>query len=262
MKFNPKVKFWKPRPNQKEEITILPKEGHQLLHDYFITNHKMENKDLGDRQENIRQVVDYENRPFFNYMEKERDYFVEPMPRFADYAKEIGGGWEVHDNTIRKITMPRIGWEQVRNTPTWKQWECKDYTLYHTKDFNRWRLAGHHGDTIGVLPYDTPKEEAFAWAEEHILHKDIRDVKTIEESGGNPNIMSEKELPVNVTLKRAKIVNEWVPKEINDYRTLANRCSGLWNCDLDVKGAEQLLEEVFIRLKEEGIKPNFFQHRS
>ena len=82
------------------------------------------------------------------------------------------------------------------------------------------------------------------------------------ESGGNPNIMFEKELPINITLERAKIVNEWVPKEISNYTTLANRCSELWNCNLNVKDAEQLLKEVFIRLKEEGIKPNFFKHQS
>ena len=257
MKFNPKAKFWKPAPNQKHTITILPKEGHQLLHDYFITNHKMWNKDLGDRQENIRQVVDYDNEPF-GYA-KEEITWVEPMPRFADYTKEMGGGWEVVDDTIRRI--PRINWEQVRKEENWEEWHFEGYKLFHTKEFKRWSLH-HNFNIIRSLPYDIPREEAFTWAGEHILRKDIYDEKTIEESGGDPNIMSEKELPINVTLERAKIVNEWVPKEINDYRTLANRCSELWNCDLDVKGAEQLLEEVFIRLKEGGIKPNFFKHRS
>jgi len=255
MKSNPKTKFWKPRPNQKHTITLLPKEDHQLLHDYFITNHKAGNKDLDwPAQEKYKFAHDYPRME----TNMEKDYAEKPMPHFAgDFATELKGRWEVYNDAIRKTTIPRIDWEQIRSIPDWEQWEHKGFTLYHTKDFKRWRLAGRQNNTVGVLPYDTPKEEAFAWAGGLILGKN-----TIEESGGNPNIMFEKELPINITLERAKIVNEWVPKEISNYTTLANRCSELWNCNLNVKDAEQLLKEVFIRLKEEGIKPNFFKHQS
>ena len=257
MKNNPKAKFWKLTPNQKHTVNILPKEGHQLLHDYFITNHKTgnENKNLG---EEIRQVVDYKN-DLFGYTKEEMAQ-IEPMPRFGDYANELGGNWEIHDDTIRR-TIPRINWEQIINKENWEEWHFEGYKLFHPTEFKRWSLH-HDFDIIGHMPYDIPIEKAFAWAEEHIFSRDIHNVKTIKESGGNPNIMAEKELPINVTLERAKIVNEWVPKEINDYRRLANRCSDLWNCDLSTKDAEQLIEEVFIRLKEERIKPNFFKHRS
>ena len=259
MKNNPKAKFWKPTPNQKHTINILPKEGHQLLHDYSIANHKMENKNLENGQEGRRQIVDYENRPFFNHME-ERDYFVEPMPRFADYTKEMGGGWEVHDDTIRR-TIPRINWEQVRNEENWEEWHFERYKLFHTKEFKRWSLHFNF-NIIGHLPHDIPRERVFTWAEEHILSRWLHDEKTIEESGGDPNMSFEKELPINVTLERAKIVNEWVPKEIGNYETLAKECSNLWNCNLSTKEAIQLLEEVYLVLKEEGIKPNFFKERN
>jgi hypothetical protein len=255
VKFNPKTKFWKPKPNQKHTITLLPKEDHQLFHDYFIANHKIRKNDLDwPAQEKYEFKYNYPNME----TNMEKDYAEKPMPHFAgDFATAWKGRWEVYNGHIRKITIPEINWEQTRNTPDWEEWEHKDFILYHTKNFERWRLAGRQGNTVGVLPYDTPREEVFTWAEGLILGKN-----TIEESGGNPNIMSEKELPINITLERAKIVNEWVPKKINDYRTLANRCSELWNCNLDIKDAEQLLEEVFIRLKEEGIKPNFFKNRS
>ena len=260
MKFNPKAKFWKPAPNQKQTITILPKEGHQLLHDYFITNHKVGNREL---EKEIRQVFDYENEPF-GYDKREMPQ-IEPMPRFADYAKEIGGGWEAHDGTIMK-TMPRIdwgkrlNWEQVRGEENWEEWHFGRYKLFHTKEFKRWSLH-HNNDIIGHMPYDTLEEKAFAWAEEYVLLKGINDEKTIEESGGNPNMKFEKELSINVTLERAKIINELVPKKIDDYGTLANECSKLWNCDLSIKEAQQLLEEAYIVLKTEGIRPNFFRHR-
>jgi len=255
MKNNPKAKFWKPAPNQKNTITILPKEDHHLLHDYFITNHKAENKNI---QPDIRRVVDYENEPF-GYA-KEEIVLGGPMPRFADYTKEMGGGWEVVDDTIRR-TIPRINWEQVRNEEYWEEWHFERYKLFHTKEFKRWSLHFNF-NIIGHLPHDIPRERVFTWAEEHILSRWLHDEKTIEESGGDPNMSFEKELPINVTLERAKIVNEWVPKEITDYGTLANRCSKLWNCDLSIKEAEQLLEEAYIVLKTEGIKPNFFKERN